>query len=363
LLIATDEFGLNTLGEYIQEFLINNKEEFLQKDPIGILENVFQHETFATLKDYCLETICQKPDILFETEKISELPEQVLESLLLRDDLNLDEIKVWNNLIKWGHAQHPTIDNDTSKWTKEDCVLMEKTISRFIPLIRFHDISSIEFYDKVLPYEDLLPKKLKHEILHSYLVSNVEPIGSLPSRNNTKLDSTIISEKHLALFASWIDKKDKPYNLGNLPYKFNLIFRTSRDGFDNGSFYAKCGDKKATIFVVKIKNSIQIIGGYNPLNWIGNRIIKNTQDSFIFSFKDFNDINTGKIGRIIKSQHAVYCYNKWGPTLGWNGISCDLNICNNFKGGSSVITSYPNINIPESFVIDDCEVFHIIRKR
>ncbi|RIA80319.1 BTB/POZ protein, partial [Glomus cerebriforme] len=57
LLVATEEFGLNNLSEYIQKFLIENQKEFLRNDPIGILETVIQHETFTTLKNYCLETI------------------------------------------------------------------------------------------------------------------------------------------------------------------------------------------------------------------------------------------------------------------------------------------------------------------
>ena len=104
LLVATEELGLNILSEYIQEFLIENQKEFLENDPIGILKISFQHETFTALKDYCLETICQEPNVLFGTDKILKLSAQILESLLKRDDLALDEIEVWNNLIRWAHA-------------------------------------------------------------------------------------------------------------------------------------------------------------------------------------------------------------------------------------------------------------------
>src|SRR4051812_39078767 len=161
LLVATEELGLNILSEYIQELLVKNQKEFLQNDPIGILEVAFQHETFTTLRDYGLETICQDPEILFDTDKILSLPAQILESLLKRDDLTLDEIEVWNNLIRWAHAQQPTVNKDPSEWTKDELTLMERTLLRFIPLIRFHGIASEEYYDKIVPYEDLLPKKLK----------------------------------------------------------------------------------------------------------------------------------------------------------------------------------------------------------
>jgi len=171
LLVATEELGLNILSEYIQEFLIENQKEFLQNDPVGILEISFQHETFTTLKDYCLETICQEPEVLFGTDKILSLSAQTLESLIKRDNLALDEIEVWNNLIRWAHTQQPTVNKDPSEWTKDELTLMERTLLKFIILIRFHDITSEEYYYKVAPYDILLPKKVKRRNLKILLSS------------------------------------------------------------------------------------------------------------------------------------------------------------------------------------------------
>uniref|UniRef100_U9USD3 Uncharacterized protein n=1 Tax=Rhizophagus irregularis (strain DAOM 181602 / DAOM 197198 / MUCL 43194) TaxID=747089 RepID=U9USD3_RHIID len=49
---------------YIQEYLIEHQTEFLNQNPIEILETVNQHETFTEL-------------------------------LLKRDDLYMDEIEIW----------------------------------------------------------------------------------------------------------------------------------------------------------------------------------------------------------------------------------------------------------------------------
>ena len=65
LLIAVDELNIQPLVSYIQEFLIEHKAEFLQQNPTGILETVYQHETFADLWNFCLEIICEEPKILF----------------------------------------------------------------------------------------------------------------------------------------------------------------------------------------------------------------------------------------------------------------------------------------------------------
>ena len=45
-----------------------------------------------------------------------------------------------------------------------------------------------------------------------------------------------------------------------IPYKFNLILRGSRDGFNASTVHAKCDNEGATIIVAKIKNTNQIVG-------------------------------------------------------------------------------------------------------
>jgi hypothetical protein len=355
LLVATEELGLNTvLREYIQEFLIEDQNKFLQNDHIELLKIVFQHETFTILENYCLKAICQVPNILFGTDKILSLPEQVLESLLKRDDLLLDEIEVWNNLIRWAHAKQPTVNKDPSKWTEDELILMERTLLRFIPLIRFHDISFEEYYDKVVPYDDLLPKKLKDEILKFHLITNVKQIGSPPSRFsfNIKVNSVLINETHLALLAGWIEKKDKVLKI--IPYEFKLIFRASRDGNKTAVFHEKCN---RIIIIAKIKGTNQIVGGYKPFCWEGPGVYRYTRDSFIFFFSDYGYINTGKIGRLIDTNLTLICNGSWIPIFG-KDLATRLNCCE----WTSSSYAYPNLNIPSNFEIDDYEVFQVTKK-
>ncbi|GES81055.1 BTB/POZ domain-containing protein [Rhizophagus clarus] len=339
----------------IVEFLINNQKKILNDDPVGILEITFQHESFVTLKDSCLETICQHPDILFRDDEVLNLSADLLELLLQRDDLMMNEIELWKSLIRWAHAQHPTINKDPSEWTREECVLMEVAMSRFIPLIRFHDIDSKEYFDRIIPYEDLLSKKLRHEILRYHLFSQTIQIGSLPSR---KCNINIINRKHFTLLTSWIDKK--VVIIGTIPYKFKLILRGSRDGFSATSFHAKCDNKGATVVVAKIKNTNQIVGGYNPLDWEGNKTY-NTTDSFIFSFDDYKNIDTGKLGTVTNAKYSIQCNGDWGPLFGYfsNG-SNDLSMNGEGKW-SSVSNSYSNINIPRNFEVDEYEVFQVVK--
>src|SRR5437868_1255675 len=94
LLIAVDELSIQPLISHIQEFLIEHQSEFLHQNPTGILETVYQHESFTDLWDFCLKKICEKPEILFNSDKFINLKAILLELLLKRDDLDMDEIEI-----------------------------------------------------------------------------------------------------------------------------------------------------------------------------------------------------------------------------------------------------------------------------
>ncbi|POG76869.1 hypothetical protein GLOIN_2v1768572 [Rhizophagus irregularis DAOM 181602=DAOM 197198] len=83
----------------------------------------FEHESFTEFWNVYLDRICEEPLMLFNSDKFIKLNALLLEFLLNRDDLNLDEIIVWNNLIKWCLAQHSNIPQDVKKWNKEDVTL------------------------------------------------------------------------------------------------------------------------------------------------------------------------------------------------------------------------------------------------
>src|SRR6266498_2760466 len=105
LLVAVDELDIQSLISCIQEYLIKNiknQDEFLQQHPIEeILETIYQYKLLLTdLWNCCLEKICQEPKILFDSNKFINLKAPLLELILERDDIGLDEITIWNNLLK-----------------------------------------------------------------------------------------------------------------------------------------------------------------------------------------------------------------------------------------------------------------------
>src|SRR5437016_2405492 len=229
LLIAVDELSIQQLISYIQEFLIEHQTEFLHQNPIGILETDYQHETFTDLWSFCLEKICKEPKILFNSDKFINLKAQLLELLIKRDDLNMDEIEIWEGLLKWCFTQQ-NMKDDPAGWSKEDITKIERSLYRFVPLIRFYDIEPTDFFYKVYKYKDILPRDLIYDLLEFHIVPNVKPKDDVTQRKPAlkfKLDFKL---EYISIFSSWIDKKDSShYNKKNIPYKFNLLYRASRD--------------------------------------------------------------------------------------------------------------------------------------
>ncbi|GES86394.1 hypothetical protein GLOIN_2v1876134 [Rhizophagus clarus] len=362
LLIAVDELNIQQLISHIQEYLIKHQTEFLHQNPTGILETVYQHETFTDLWKYCLEKICEEPKILFDSDKFINLKAPLLELLLKRDDLNMNEIEVWEGLLKWYFAQQ-NIENDPKKWSKDDITKIERSLHRFIPLIRFYNIEPTDFFYKVYNYKDILPQELIHDLLEFHIVPNMKPKTNVPPRK-PKLDSTLIQPAHIPLFASWIDRKDSShYNNYNIPYDFKLLYHSERDGFNAASFHKNCDNKGATIWVAKIQGSAQLIGGYNPLDWNRNNVWKTTRDSFLFNFTDGKNYSTAKLGYVKSPDDAIYCNNSQGPHMG--NFLCYGN--NDWRNWDRNADFYPDIGIPNtsntpSFKVENYEVFQVIKK-
>src|SRR2546421_12104144 len=205
LLIAVDELSIQQLISYIQEFLIEHKAGFLRQNPTGILETVYQHETFTDLWNFCLEKICKEPKILFNSDNFINLKAPLLELLLKRDDLDIDEIEIWESLLKWCFAQQ-NINNDPANWSKYDITKVERSLNRFIPLIRFYDIGPTDFFYKVYKYKDILPQDIIHDLLEFHIVPNIKPKANIaPKRRPNlgfKLDSTLVKPEHINIFSS-----------------------------------------------------------------------------------------------------------------------------------------------------------------
>src|SRR5947207_3048145 len=154
--------------------------------------------------------------------------------------------------------------------------------------------------------------------------SNKELNIDIQPPRKSKYDTVIIKPQHFAIFSSWIEKENHShYNLRNIPYHFRLIYHSSRDGNTVEAFHKKCDNKGATIVIIKIEGSEQIIGGYSPLEWDSSCRYKETKDSFIFSFTDRKNTETAEVGysNNVNGTSTIACYPNYGPVFGGH-FSC-----------------------------------------
>ncbi|RGB21266.1 hypothetical protein C1646_778531 [Rhizophagus diaphanus] len=164
LMIISNELMLKKLTKFTEEYIIENQQRFLQNDPVGILQIISYFKAFVNLQEFCLDKICSGPEVLF----------------------NSDKIEIWENLIKWGLAQEQVLNQDVSKWNKDDFNIFKRILYQFIPLIRFYEISSEDYFNKVKPYEKVLSKELRNEITKFYMIPEYKPTYRYTPRNSNR---------------------------------------------------------------------------------------------------------------------------------------------------------------------------------
>ncbi|CAB4394938.1 unnamed protein product [Rhizophagus irregularis] len=207
-LFASDELGLDKLIDQIQDDLINN-EESTYKDPVSTLKVIYQHEPFERLKDYCLEIISEEPMILFSSKNFSSLEKEII----------------------------IMFDDDNFKLSSEDIANFKNTTKEFIPLIRFYDISREDFYLKVYPYKDLLPKDLIHDVLRYHMVPDSTPMLNFKPSRGRKHKSILIDNNVFMRFAKWIDKTNEDYTKKTMPYSDLNSAKVGRCNNPNNAIY------------------------------------------------------------------------------------------------------------------------------
>jgi hypothetical protein len=328
LLVASDELLMKELIISVQKYLIKNQTIWLKNNFVRVLHTVFQFESCKQLQDYCLEFICEDPEPFFNSPKFPTLEKNILLGLIKRDDLLIDEIELWNNLIKWGIAQSSELNGknvaNLNRWNTRDFLTLKNTLDPFISHIRYFNISPNDFHSKIWPFKAVLPEALFEDIV-SFYFSVTHPVkNKLPPRNGKIfVDSIIIKPKHAVILANWIQRNDVNARIPKNKYNFNLIYRGSRDGFHIDTMRRGCNGQGACIVIVKVKESGTIIGGYNPLGWAyynnndwgnvgwgdvnwGQYYWNNTTESFIFSLGDGKNLTNAKISRVTNGNCAIY---------------------------------------------------------
>ncbi|CAG8669189.1 3830_t:CDS:2 [Gigaspora margarita] len=201
IFIAADELQLNEIKQKVEKRLLETEPAWkFPKDFITICK----HNTFTNLYQTAIELVCGNPRVIFESNDFSKVKEEDLINILKSDRLRLEEIEIWEYLVKWGIKNTESIlDDDLTKWTQTDFIELEKVLHNCIPHIRFFQLSLDEIHLITTKYKNILPDNLAETIF-------VDLSNSQPKQKRElayPFDSKIIDAKDAALIASWIDKK------------------------------------------------------------------------------------------------------------------------------------------------------------
>ncbi|GET02108.1 hypothetical protein GLOIN_2v1868421 [Rhizophagus clarus] len=313
ILAAADKLCLQELVNYLQKYLIENNSDWMEQHFEFTQQISSQSNNLLELQEFCTNLMVQSPEKIFKSFDFALLSEKSLISLIKRDDLQMQEIEIWENVLKWGLAQNPTLIPDPITWTDDDFKNMKVTLQNCLPFVRFFYLSSKEFSYKVRPYQKLLNNELYEDLLNYYLdpdsVSTYNIIRPRKILSSTAqiIDSQIVNASIASTILNWINKTvDNKFAHMN-EYKFELLLRGSRDGFTPKKFHELCDGKYNTVTFIKIKGTEEIIGGYNPLTWESSDTwVKNTK--YALNYSRTNGPFFGS-DIIIYSSHELKDYN------------------------------------------------------
>ncbi|RGB23578.1 hypothetical protein C1646_677009 [Rhizophagus diaphanus] len=366
LLVASDELLLEELFEYVQDYLIEKLNSWIYENVDLILHSVFNLENCKKLRDYCLAFICKDPLPFMSSEIFPLIKKEILFCLLQRDDLSIEEIIVWDYLIKWGIEQTPGLESNKAKWNEENYQALKKTLNQFIPLIQFVKISRADFFDKVRPYKAIISNDIYDEIEEFYYKDTLPKNSSHRKGLLTKIKSSIIKPNLANIIFNWIDKKDIMYTrtINDPVYKFDLIYRGSRDGINNETFKNYCNGRVASLVLIKVQNSNKIFGGYSSIgfNSIGDGYLVefgylwySSSDNFIFSFEHGEDTQNMKISRVIDYSKSIII-NRAGFNFGWGSL-CMTNQTLHLNNSDNAYEN--NLRTNRTYLIEEIETFTI----
>ncbi|GES81711.1 hypothetical protein GLOIN_2v1722009 [Rhizophagus clarus] len=350
LLVSSDELLLEELFNHVQDYLIEKQKTWVQQNFILVLKSVFKLINYIN----------------------------VLRELLKRDDLQIEEINVWNSLIKWGIEQTPGLKhkNNRDEWTNKNYEDLKNTLKEFIPLIRFTCINSGDFFDKVRPYKAIIPNNIYEDIMEFYL-KEISPnsIPLTPRIGTNHIGSTIIKPNLASAIINYIEEKYHNYQRSRYDYgyscnyqrgendhkyKFDLLYRSGRDYFSSDDFKNKCYRQIPCLVLISVHSSPKIFGGYSPIGvyFCNGSQWHYTTGSFIFSFENSGNIKSMKISRVTCHNYALYEFYDCAFNFGGGCMTLDNDKNLHFKDQGY----YQNFQVNTSYAIKEVEAFRVVKQ-
>ncbi|RHZ54323.1 hypothetical protein Glove_428g70 [Diversispora epigaea] len=168
-MLAANEFELVELSKKLETLLIEIKAPWLRTHFSLVYHTIFNKQNFNYLEKFCNDIVAKYPNLIFDSSDFTSLSESALVSLLKRDDLQMEETKIWEYTIKWGNAQNSTLPMNLEEWSKENFLTLKTTLQQCLPYIRYFHIPGKDILDKIQPYKKIVDKQLWKDLMQYYL--------------------------------------------------------------------------------------------------------------------------------------------------------------------------------------------------
>ncbi|CAB5367596.1 unnamed protein product [Rhizophagus irregularis] len=223
-------------------------------------------------------------------------------------------------------------------------------------------------------YQAIIPNDIYNEV-KEYFIKGTLPksITLTPRIKQSFIESKIIRKKLISIISNWIDNKESKEirKKNDTIYKFELIYRGSKDGINNNSFKNKCNSQEQILVLIKCQNTKKILGGYTTVGFYHNvrrRLGINHKNitslnNFIFSFEDNNDTENMKLSRVITCNYAIYNngFGDYGFNFGNDALSMKDQILW-LKNKNGFYKDNVSKNSNYYYIIEDIEAFKVVKE-
>ncbi|CAG8473618.1 1649_t:CDS:2 [Acaulospora colombiana] len=326
LLCGARELCLTELCDYIQDYFINRK-ELVKKHFFFVARASYNH--FEKLSSFCNNILKEDPEAFINSQDFFTIRKNELLSFYKNHPNNIREIVLWEKLVEWGVSQFPSLTTNIATWTNDDFESLRELMDPFIQCIDFQRVSRSEFLQKVRPFKKLFDDGFYIEILEYHTFPELsDSLGVAASSSSSSTGSN--------------------------------------HGFSSKAFHDRCDLKGPTLTLINVSKTDEIIGGFNPLNWVLDRskgVYQRTRNSFIFSLNKM-DLDKSIYSRVVDETHAIYSHIDFGPSFG--ARKYDLKLYGKFDDGNGNCCNKKSYSkgirsSGESFKVKEYEVYQVIK--
>eukprot|EP01080_Neovahlkampfia_damariscottae_P008381 gene8381-206_t len=158
--------GCQPLSLTCFEFLSNSNQSNICQLLMDGKNGKFGEVDVDGLVNKCVKVISKKCEEIFKSDDFLNLDSEVILSILKSSDIDIDELSIFNAIIKWGKNQQKKTNKELNEILK-DLILQVR-----LPLISSEDLIKIVKPTKLVPFDSYL-----HALEYHVAPEDVKPIG------------------------------------------------------------------------------------------------------------------------------------------------------------------------------------------